>query len=497
MPDQPPPEFREVRQNATHTIHRTTEPGLQPTTVCDLTLRHLVRDPRQWSGRTPPTLRECETCFANVVEVDEEWQPQAGDLVHLSRAAAGGPREWEQDAVYVYVGPSSTSAVEFSMLLVPDGWPLDPHRTLPAIVDDARLREVNGLRGWNVLNTRLRPAADGAQDITEAQAMGRARLIATRSQSLGPAEHPVQECFVRTGHPGYSHTHTVGLNPLWGTPGRARAGRVRELHPDGTEVIFATGANLTTTTTERESTMPNIGDDILPGITPRVLRDLPDGTTLRLRSKPSGTVDGRAVTFGCKTTPFTALHRTGAKVTFTEEGVRVRVDAVVDDEAVSAFGHRINTTDLTEWCDSVTVQALAPVLNALVMEHGFYGCAEHEGEVIFVGNGHENGRGPLVPLVGKVYPESAGNRRLSGIVGLRAGLRDLHFRDCIPVFGTTTAHTMNLVQTRAWSLVPVTEAQVTTIRGANRRRDAVMAVTTSEVVVACSEAGTVPEPEPF
>ena len=242
----------------------------------------------------------------------------------------------------------------------------------------------------------------------------------------------------------------------------------------GTEQLFANAAHIATATenpvtetTERESTVPEprfpVGTDMYP-IDGAKLVDLPIGSVLTIRSRNRGELRGGAIHFGCQSWTLDQLRQARATVEFQPNGgVVVTADVTVIDRGngLLVAGQRQGLGDVNEYAASIIVKEVAVVQpdNAVVMEHGFYGCAQHPDHVIIVGMGHASNRGPARPLVGMIR-KAGGGPELTGTVGVTEGLRHPSMSECTPVWGSTTAHTMNFASERRYSLVPCTPEQI-------------------------------------
>lgn len=390
-PTTPTPEFHEVRSNANPVVHRTSDEGSQPTTICGVTLPYLVRDPRRWNGYPRRDITDCQTCFPNVVVID----------------------------------------------------------------------------------------------------------------------NPVMECTVRSGHVSYPHTHTTDPDPLWGRPGGTPTSP-RVLNPDGTETIFAKGQHLTvpntdsseSTTTERESTMPptpdvpgDIGDDIYP-LNAAKLRGLPNGSVLTIRSRDRGEPRANRIAFGCQEWDYSALAAAHATVEYQQNNRAVVTCDVATSSQQNTFltiaGRSINLPDVNEYARSITIKELGATdpANALVMEHGFYGCLHHRGEVLILGMGMPRPHGTTqVPLMGRLRQHGAPDAAYGGTVGVPIGLLHASSTQCTPAWPVTGAHTMMFATERRFSAVPASPAQ---IERADDRFE--VATIPGRDIVMCDEHGVVEAP---
>lgn len=503
------PEFREVRARGDREVHRTYDGGAHPIAVCDIQMTDVAPDPRRWRGGGDRTLTECPACFAPEA-TDDEIKP--GDLVVLDRSTGipSNPRGWTPEQVYVYVGESAIGG-ERSTVLVEDGWHVvqNPERmpvaSIPAGLDTPRMQ------AWNVNTSVLRHAPAGTDPdevLVPRIRRARNRLLALRPEVV-PSSGQVLLCEQSdaSGHPNDPHTHTDGANPLWGDPnGRDSGHRLR--HPDGTYVLFAKGP-FAPTTTEREATpvpetvdapaLVEVGQELHP-LTMQALRDhVPPGSVLTVRSRANGQERGRHVQFGCKSFEHTQLRDARATVTYLDSGaVQASADITTgtSTEYLTMAGQQISLGELSDYAASVIVKEVAQrvVDNAFVMEHGFYGCATHPGEIIFVGNGRV--RGDTVPVVGKMHPVGTEDHRLTGTVGQTDGLTNVNFRDCTPIVSGTTATTMNLVSERRWALVPATEAQIARVRSMTRYRPVLGHTEHHTRLTECNHTGD-PVEQPF
>lgn len=505
----PNTELREVRQNARVVVHRTYDGGGRPTTVCDERLDHLTPDPRHWRGSENREITECTTCFAPEA-TDDEIKP--GDMVTLTASVGlpSNPRGWTAETVYVYVGPTRHYANR-AIVLCENGWRVADNLDRMPVESEAAGLATARMEAWSVQAEGMAhaPADYDEDDLPPRIRRARNRLIATRPAEAVPnppgLEQGVRLCEMgnESGHPDTPHCHTSGNHPLWGDPTSADSGN-RLRHPDNSYVLFAKGAHAPATTPEfpvemftESETQPvpehphPVGTDIYP-LSYEKLSTFPRGSVLTVRSRPRGQLANNYLQFGCQSWRLETLAREHATVEFTTTGVVVTADVTTNTnfEEVTAAGNRINLGEFNNYAASVIVKEIAvvPVMNALVMEHGFYGCAVHPGEVIFVGNGHPGNREPVAPVVGKVHPVNAESNRMTGTVGQTAGLRQTTFVDCTPVVSPTTATTMHLVRSRSWALVPATPEQITRMQALPRYRCA-LAATTSDVVVACSSEG--------
>jgi hypothetical protein len=304
-----------------------------------------------------------------------------------------------------------------------------------------------------------------------------------------------------SGHPNTPHTHTNGQHPLWGDPTSTDSG-TRLRHPDGSYVLFVKGTHAHFATTTESETTPvppeqpaheyPVGTDIYP-LTNQHIRALGPGSVVTVVSSTRGVEQGNRIQFGCKEFPHTALRDAQATVRYTARGIVCEADITIDGtvDYLTMAGQRISLGELRDYATSVIVKEIVerPAENALVMEHGFYGCAVHDNEVIFVGNGHPRGRTAVAPIVGKLHPMTDDRNRITGTVGQAAGLRQVTFAECTPVPGAATASTMHLVQARSWALVPATDAQIARVRAMPPGRRFSITATTSEVVTACNMDG--------
>ena len=502
------PEMREVRQNARTVIHRTYDGVIAGTitTACGDEIVHKARDPRVWQGHSAREFTECPVCFAP--EAPDPNRPiLPGDLVTLTAAHGlpSNPRGWTPEQVYVYVGPTRHYANR-AVVLVENGWRVADNLDRMPVGSEAAELATARMEAWSVQADGMEhaPADTDPDDFPPRIRRARNRLIALRpavpdSPSL---EHPVRLCEQgdSSGHPNTAHTHTTQTNPLWGDPATPNVAG-REMWPDGSYVLYVKGTHahlVTPTTTERE-TQPvppeqpyPVGTDIYP-ITNQHIRALGPGSVVTVLSGSRGVEHGDRIQFGCKDFPHRSLREAQATVRYTPRGIICEADITLDGtvDYLTMAGQRISLAELRDYATSVVVKEIVdrPAENALVMEHGFYGCAVHPGEVIFVGNGHPRGREVTGPLVGKVYGATDDNNRMTGTVGQGAGLRQSTFLQCTPVLGATTASTMHMTRRRAWALVPATPDQITRVMALRTGARFAVATTTSEQIVACNMDG--------
>ena len=507
------PEFREVRQNASTAIHRTYDGDVgRPATLCGMTLQFTVRDPREWRGSPTRTIVECTECFEWVDDSPEDtepeqpvpltWTPAPGDFVTVTDGEHDGLRGWTPTTVYVYVGPPGNDVTSsYATLVVPTGWEWGPHRSLSPLALDANIHQIPGVRFWNVQADSLVPAL--GMGLNEAQTIARARL----QHHVTTTANPVQECTIPE-HPEWEHTHTVGSN-LSGDPNADSDGFIREVHPvTGDYVLFAKGEHLIpnsdsleSTTTERESTMPptydvpgDIGDDIHP-LTAAKLRGLPNGSILTIRSRDRGELRGSSVHFGCQEWTLDALQRAAATIEFQQPHSRIvatcDVPVTTQGDLVIA-GRRIVLSDVNDYARTITIKELGTLdpPNALVMEHGFYGCLHHRGEILILGMGRPRPHGTAqVPLLGRLRQHGAPDAAYGGTIGVPIGLLHASSTQCTPAWPVTGAFTMMFATERRFSAVPASPAQI-------ERADDRFEVTTiaGRDIVMCDERGVVEAP---
>lgn len=499
------PELRDVRQNARDVIHRSTDTQGRRHTVCGEELVHLAANPRVWQGGQQRELRECPTCFAPEA-TDDEIKP--GDLVTLGNNTMGNlpsnPRDWHEGKVYVYVGPAPHYQNR-STILCEDGWLIRENADrMPLASVDADLGTAR-LEAWSCQTPLMQhapPGTDADEVLLPRIRRARNRLLALRPEVGTPEPNAVRLCERGndSGHPDYPHCHTTHDAPLWGDPTSPNVAG-REMYPDGSYVLYAKGRHAPTTT-ERETTpVPPeqpaheypVGTDIYP-LDNRHLRALGPGSVVTVVSSHRGVEHGNRIQFGCKEFTHQSLRDAQATVKYTARGVQCEADITLDGtvDYLLMAGQRISTGELRDYATSVIVKEIVerPAENALVMEYGFYGCAVHPEEVIFVGNGHPRGREPVAPVVGKVYPLNGGiHNRQTGTVGQASGMTQTTLADCTPVVSATTAHTMRLTRNRTWALVPAPAAMIARVQALRDYRCRV-ATTTSEVALPCTADGT-------
>jgi hypothetical protein len=172
-----------------------------------------------------------------------------------------------------------------------------------------------------------------------------------------------------------------------------------------------------------------------------------------------GTLNGNRITFGCQTFDLSVVQRAHGSITFEEGGVRVSMPTTLPTayegtDYVTVGDRRLSRNDVSAYTQRVILDGSAPEAvthDGIVMQHGFYGCSEHEHEVIFLLTDH-HGEARMGKLRENIAAEG-------GIVGLRTGLDDLNFRDCRPVSTSCTASTMRLAHQRTYSVVPTRSEQ--------------------------------------
>lgn len=471
---------REVRENADPVVHRTTAPGgrTEVDAVCGRHINWSATTARTWAGEPQRQVTECPDCFPPAAAFTPGCLVTAESYTGVSPRLPG---DWTEGKVYVYVGPRPRNP-EHSMVLVTDGWNVSAYsaEALPEIVQTAGLRDMPRLEAWNVVTTALRPAPADAQ-VTGRLGRARARLIDAYENTAPTADNPVQACIIHA-HPATVHTHTVGGRPSWGNPSSQPSNVIREVHPvSGDYLLFAKGEHLVPSSGQPAvPTGPAIGTDLYP-LQVAGLRTLHPGTVLTIYSRPRGEHRGTRLIFGCKEFEMSDLSAAKATVRYDVSGrITAECDVTLTTEmlrmeALTVAGKRISMAELSDYASSVIVKehgAPLPPANSIVMEHGFYGCAHHAGEVIVLGNGHARDHDPTQPLLGVMRPVSGSSHALTGTIGVREGMLHTAFRDCTPIYSSTTAHTMRFATERQWSAVPATAAQIERYDAAQTDRSA-------------------------
>jgi hypothetical protein len=296
--------------------------------------------------------------------------------------------------------------------------------------------------------------------------------------------HPIQRCG-RRYHPDGPHTHTVS-GALYGDPAKSPV-HPRVLHPDGEQVIFAKGEHLTDPTVtscdtpERENPMTAVGTDLHP-MSRQALRALPVGTVLTVTSRPAGLMRGTRLHFGCKEFEHLDLIDAHATITYGDP-VTASVDVTLTQGMLTGdlviARRRVSLGELNEYAASIVVKELGttPVHNAIVMEHGFYGCETHPAEMFIVGTQRSG-----TPGVGRLRQHDA-DRNFGGTIVVTNGFRHPTSAECVPVGPGTSAHTMGMAP-RQWCIVPTTPEQMARIGDRFEK-----VTTTSTYVAPCSRDG--------
>lgn len=204
-----------------------------------------------------------------------------------------------------------------------------------------------------------------------------------------------------------------------------------------------------------------------------------------------GQRNGNDVVFGCQRWSLQALATEGNVITFGADNTitvvgKARIEQ--DGETVFIADRRRGIGDVNDYTRHVYVDPApaASLANAVLMPLGYYGCANHEHQILHL---FRDDRGN--PLLARIQQQGTASHRLTGIVGIRGGLADSAFSGCVPVFSDTTARIMNVEREDRYALVPATEAQRTAIAAANRR--AVFGTIPGEhIVLATSEGQVIP-----
>ena len=114
----PEPETFEVRENAAHTIHLTTdESSMSPTTICGERIAWKVSySPREWRGPRGVTLTECSACFPateavtpapdRVLLCEETHRSGAPETHYHVRSVTGGDVQWHSTPGWGAAHPS-------------------------------------------------------------------------------------------------------------------------------------------------------------------------------------------------------------------------------------------------------------------------------------------------------------------------------------------------------------------------------------------------------